>query len=113
MINLLSDYLEYRKIKRPDQLKTDEQATYNYWRKILEKEIKVEDIIKFIQSEIERIEENWLEEKSKNPITYFFIWKKEIEMKARLKNYKALLGLIKAEDRQKESVVRRIKKLLK
>lgn len=113
MINLLSDYLDYRKIKSPEQLRPHEQATYNYWRKILEKDIKAEDIIKFIRSEIERIEDEWLAEKSKNPITYFFCWKKEIECKARLKNYKTLLGLIKAEDRQKEAVVRRIKNLIK
>lgn len=113
MLNLLSDYLDYRKIKNPEQLKSDEQAIYNFWRKVLEKEIKAEDIIKFIKNEIERIEDEWLEEKSKNPITYFFCWKKEIESKARLKNYKALLGLVKAEDRQKEAVVRRIKNLIK
>lgn len=110
---ILDQLLAAKKLKSKEELTTTERAQYESWEKVLTSELRVEDIEKVIREETQRLQDEWLdEESSKNPFNYFFHWKKEIEIKARLKNYQVLLKLITGKDKQKEDLVKYIKKLI-
>ena len=112
MHNAIASLLEKRGIKSTDELKPHERAKYEIWMRIFEKDIKVDDIKKFIQAEITRLENEWLDSEDKNPFTYFFEWKRNIEVKGRIRNYKALLAFIDEPERNKLKLEKYLKKLI-
>lgn len=110
---ILDNLLASKKLKSADDLTPIERKQYDQWYKILTSELKVEDIEKVIRSEAQRIQDEWLLEESKNPFNYLFHWKKEIEAKARLKNYSTILKLITGKEKEKDNLVKYIKTLIK
>lgn len=112
MRNVIASLLEKRGIKSIEELKPHEKAKFDTWMKIFEKEIKVEDIARFLKAEIQRLEEAWLETDDKNPLTYIFEWKKNIEVKGRLRNYKNLLLFIEAPEQNKQKLEKYLTRLI-
>ena len=112
MHNAISSLLEKLGIKSEKELKPHEKAKYELWMKIFEKEIKTEDIKKFLQAEIIRLETEWLETEDRNPFTYLFEWKRNIEVKGRLKNYRTLIAFIDEPERNKQKLEKYIRKLI-
>lgn len=113
MHNAISALLEKRGIKNTDDLKPSERAKYDVWMRIFEKELKIADLASFIKSEISRLEDEWLESDDKNPFSYLFEWKKNLENKGRIRNYKALLAFIEKPEKDKQSLEKYLKKLIK
>lgn len=109
---LLDRLLETRKLKSKEELTSNELSQFENWSKILDGKLEVEDIAKSIKNEIRRLNDEWLAEDNKNPFNYLFHWKKDIEIKARLKNYNNLLKLIENKEKEKESLVKYIKNLI-
>ena len=108
-MNILDDLLEKRKKKSPEDLTESAKRLYYNWKEILDKEIAVEDIKKFLNNEIQRLETEWMETETKNPVSYLLVWKKEIYLKARIKNYKAIVDLINTPEKNKERLTKYIK----
>lgn len=113
MSALLNRLLESRKLKSKEELSPAELIQYEHWSKVLNNNLEVSDIEKAIKSEVQRIEDEWLNEESKNPFNFLFHWKKEVETKARLRNYNALLKLIANKEKEKETLMKYINKLIK
>ena len=109
---ILDRYLEKIKVKSKHDLTPSERAQYDIWERVLTSELRIEDIEKSIRAESQRLGDEWLEEESKNPFNFLFHWKKEVEIKARLKNYNALLKLITSKDKEKEKLISHIQKLI-
>jgi hypothetical protein len=109
---LLNRLLEARKLTSKEQLSPAELTQYENWHKVLTNNLTIEDIEKSIKSEIQRLEDEWLSEDSKNPFNFLFHWKKEVEVKARLRNYKNILKLIANKEKEKETLIKYIKKLI-
>lgn len=109
---LLNQLLEKRGLKSREELAPAERVQYDNWHKVLTSELTVEDIEKAIKSEKARLEEEWMSEDSKNPFNFLFHWKKEVELKARIRNYGTILKLITNKDKEKENLIKYIKKLI-
>jgi hypothetical protein len=112
MNNIITKLLEKRGIKDVDELKGGERAKIETWSRIFSREVKVEDISRFIELEISRIEDEWLDTSDKNPFSYLFEWKKNLEAKARIRNYKNLQAVIREPEKNKENLEKYIKKLI-
>lgn len=112
-MSILNRLLEKKGLKSKEDLTPQERAQFENWSKILESELTVADIEKNINNELKRLNEEWLAEDSKNPFNYLFHWKKEVETKARIKNYNIILNLISNKAKEKENLIKYIKSLIK
>lgn len=112
-MSILNRLLEKKGLKSKEELTAQERAQFDNWSKILESELKVEDIERNIGYEVKRLTEEWLAEDSKNPFNFLFHWKREVEIKARIKNYNIILNLISNKAKEKENLMKYIKSLIK
>lgn len=105
-MSILDDILAKRKIKSVDNLSEQERSTYNAIKKDIETRITLDTIKKFCESEIKTLQNEWLDIDNKG-LTDLSSMKKEIIIKARIKNYIAILSLFwKTENIQKRGVKR-------
>ena len=109
---ILDQLLQSRNLKSKDELTATERLSYDKWEKTLYGKLEVEDIEKAILFEKQRLQEEWLNEDTKNPFNYLFHWKKETDIKARLKNLDLILKLISNNEKRKEDLVKYIKSLI-
>ncbi len=109
---LLNRLLEARGITDKEKLSATEANMYKKWEKVLTGELSIEDMEKAIRAEMTRLEEEWLAEESKNPFNYLFHWKKEVEIKARLKNYSLIIKIITNKQKEKDSLIKHIQELI-
>ena len=102
---LLEKYFKKQKINI-EEMSSEEQMTYDKWDKILVKEgVSIEKIESFLSEQI-----IILTDKLINPDISD---KKDLYLKAKISNYKAILGLIKLPRVEKKQLEDYLKSLLK
>ena len=110
-MSLLDDILDKRKIKDVEELSSQERITYNSIKKELEAEITVDSIKRFCEAEIKILEKEWLNMDYKG-LTDLTVDKKELIIKARIKNYTEILLLFNKVGKINKHGEKRAKELL-
>ena len=100
---MLEKLLEKLGVSSYDELNQEEKETYLKMSEALKREITVEDVKRFLEGEIERLEFTLLD--------YGNGKDKDMFLKARIRNYKMLLAFIISPEMAKENVKDMIKGL--
>lgn len=100
---LLQKFLEKRGLGTINDLTQDEKTTYEHWSAVIGKTISVDDIKTFLGGEIGRLRE--LREKDdKDPLDDLH--------RAQIANYKQLLSIISAPERDKLKLERELRAMI-
>ncbi len=110
-MSILDDILEKRKIKSIDDLSEQEKSTYNAIKKDLETIVTIDTIKRFCETEIKVLQNEWLNIDNKG-LTDLLSREKEIIIKARMKNYIAILSLFWKTDNIQKRGIKRAKEIL-
>lgn len=102
MKNLLATYLGKLGLKDYSELSAVEKATYKQWEDVLSKEVRIEDVAKFIQAQKKSLEKKLRdatrEGESREALLYT----------ARIDNYEAIITFIKEPLERRKSLEREL-----
>lgn len=112
MHNLLIQFLDKHRIKDEDKLNDVDRRNFDKWRATLERQVGPDDIKAAIEASLDKLQTELYEEDIKNPLSYLFFWKRDIELKARIQNLRMLRKLFEANERNKKAMEKYIKELL-
>lgn len=87
----------------PNNLTAEEKQTYQHWEAILGETITVENVVSYLNGEITRLRDI-REKEEKDPLDDIH--------RAQLINYKQLLAIISAPDRQREALEKQLQAMV-
>lgn len=103
-MSLLSKLLDKRKITKVEELSSEERATFEHYKSILEKEVTVASIKEFCLSQIKLIESKFADNPKTDDDTY---------LKACLHIYLNIIRVIEAPETERKSLEKHLEDLIK
>lgn len=105
-MNILEKFLKHIGVESYSELTDQEKATFDSWSKILEKEVSLETLQDFCDTEVTRLSNDLLEAIRKDDRTNI------IRLGAKIENYKAMSSLITSPKDNKEKFKKTLEALI-